>query len=54
MNKLEIGIFTRRHYTLFMQIDIISKIEIDQDGRLIIKPSQEKFPLIYRLAVEIH
>lgn len=34
--------------------DIIVKIEIDNAGRLHIKPKFEKFSLIYRSATEVH
>ena len=37
-----------------MKKDFISSIEIDNEGRLLIKPEKEKFNLIYRTASEVH
>lgn len=37
-----------------MRNDIISKVSIDEDGRLCIWPVQERFDLIYRSAAEVH
>lgn len=37
-----------------MILDNIIEIGIDQDGRLYVKPKQEKFTLIYRTATEVH
>lgn len=34
--------------------DIITQIEIDESGKLHIKPQVEKFSLIYRTATEVH
>ncbi len=37
-----------------MKIDEISEIGIDDQERLFIKPSKERFTLIYRTATEVH
>lgn len=37
-----------------MKKDFITSIEIDNEGRLMIKPEKEKFTLIYRTASEVH
>lgn len=37
-----------------MQKDKIINIEIDNSGRLHIKPEKEKFIMIYRTATEVH
>ena len=37
-----------------MKEDFITSIEIDNEGRLMIKPEKEKFTLIYRTASEVH
>lgn len=37
-----------------MRNDKISKIEIDESGRLVITPDTEKFTMIYRSASEVH
>lgn len=37
-----------------MRSDIIEEIGIDVDQRLYIKPSTEKFTMVYRTATEVH
>ena len=37
-----------------MKKDKIESIEIDEVGRLLIKPEKERFNLIYRTASEVH
>jgi hypothetical protein len=37
-----------------MTTDNISEIGIDNQERLFIRPTNEKFPLIYRTATEVH
>jgi hypothetical protein len=37
-----------------MRYDKITKIEIDDSGRLLITPETEKFTMIYRSAAEVH
>lgn len=37
-----------------METDQISRIEIDQEGRLHIFPANLRFPLVYRTATEVH
>ncbi len=37
-----------------LQIDIITKVEIDNSGKLYLTPEKTKFPLIYRTATEVH
>lgn len=37
-----------------MRYDKITKIEIDDSGRLLITPDTEKFTMIYRSAAEVH
>ena len=37
-----------------MQKDKITKIEIDNSGRLHVKPEKAKFIMIYRTATEVH
>ena len=34
--------------------DTISEVQIDEEGRLTVKPTTEKFPYIYREAMEVH
>lgn len=34
--------------------DMITQIEIDESGKLHIKPEVEKFSLMYRTATEVH
>lgn len=37
-----------------METDQIKRIEIDEEGRLLIFPETLKFPMIYRTATEVH
>ena len=37
-----------------IQKDIITKVEIDDSGKLHLTPEKTKFPLIYRTATEVH
>lgn len=37
-----------------MEQDRITKVEIDDSGRLHLKPEKSKFTLIYRTATEVH
>jgi hypothetical protein len=37
-----------------MRKDKILRIEIDFEGKLLIRPEESKFPMIYRTAAEIH
>lgn len=37
-----------------MDCDTIAEIEIDESGRLLVKPKAKTFPLIYREAMEVH
>jgi hypothetical protein len=37
-----------------MEIDNILEIGIDDEGRLYVKPTTTKFPMMYREAIEVH
>jgi hypothetical protein len=37
-----------------MRTDVITEVKIDENGRLCIKPGNEKFTLIWRSATEVH
>ena len=36
-----------------MSLDVIKEVEIDASGRLLVKPGSERFPYIYREAMEV-
>jgi hypothetical protein len=36
-----------------VSLDVITAVEIDANGRLLVKPGSERFPYIYREAMEV-